>query len=407
MFRNFFLEKLAVPRKDFLRVFILLFNAFTWYFMTLKVIEILLKSPTYMQILVVSAVYHIAIIGSSVIGSILSDKTKRLNFLYFWMILGTSVSFLPVFLNEITITHVLSIYFLWGVSFGLGMPSCLAYFADHTVVENRGRVGGVLFSFVMLLSGISGLIINSVILAIWRGLGLIIFFLLKPKEDIAPPPVEKHMSFESIFYDKPFFLYFIPWLMYCFIDRFEEPILEPFFGPIPNFVRMMLLIFAGLSALIGGLLCDWVGRKRMIIYGFAALGIAYAAIGISPATLVSWYFFLAIGSVASGMLWVAFVLILWGDLSQSGAEEKYYVIGNLPFFLTGIIQLLSAPSVALIPESSAFSLASFFLFLAVLPLLYASETLPEKKIELRRLRKYVEAAKKVKEKYVGKKTPDG
>ena len=399
MLRNFFLEKLSIPRKDFFRVFILLFNAFTWYYITLKIIEILLKGPTYMQILIVLAVYHIAIIGSSVIGSILSGKIKRLNFLYFWMVLGTSVSFLPVFLNEITITHVLSIYFFWGLSFGLGMPSCLAYFADYTLVENRGRVGGVLFSFVLLLSGMFGLIAKPIILAIWRGFGLIIFFLLKPEEEVASSAVEKRMSFKPIFYNKPFFLYFIPWLMYCFIDRFEEPILEPFLGPIPNFVRMMLLIIGSLSALIGGLLCDWVGRKRVILYGFAALGIAYAAIGIFSAMLVSWYFFLTIGSIASGMLWVAFVLILWGDLSQSGTREKYYVIGNIPFFLTGIIQLLSAPSVALIPESSAFSLASFFLFLAVLLLLYAPETLPERKIELRRLRKYVEAAKKVKEKY--------
>jgi len=89
-------------------------------------------------------------------------------------------------------------------------------------------------------------------------------------------------------------------------------------------------------------------------------------------------------------------------MSQPGTREKYYVIGEIPFFLTDIMQTLSAPLVMLIPAASAFSLASFFLFLAVFPLLYAPETLPEKKIELRRLRKYVEAAKKVKEKYVGK-----
>jgi len=47
-------------------------------------------------------------------------------------------------------------------------------------------------------------------------------------------------------------------------------------------------------------------------------------------------------------------------------------------------------------------LASVFLFLAVLPLLYAPETLPEKKIRLRQLRKYMAAAKKVKEKYTKK-----
>ena len=93
---------------------------------------------------------------------------------------------------------------------------------------------------------------------------------------------------------------------------------------------------------------------------------------------------------------------IMGDLSQFSTREKYYIIGVAPYFLSDIIQLPLIPSVMLIPETSSFSLASFFLFLAVFPLLYAPETLPERKIELRRLSKYAEEAKKVKEKYVGK-----
>jgi len=61
--------------------------------------------------------------------------------------------------------------------------------------------------------------------------------------------------------------------------------------------------------------------------------------------------------------------------------------------------LLDPSSIELISPYTAFSLASFFLFMAVLPLLYAPETLPEKKIELRRLRKFADDAKKAKEKY--------
>ena len=45
--------------------------------------------------------------------------------------------------------------------------------------------------------------------------------------------------------------------------------------------------------------------------------------------------------------------------------------------------------------TAAFSLASFFLFVAVMPLVFAPETLPEKKMELRRLRKFVDDAKKI------------
>jgi hypothetical protein len=59
-----------------------------------------------------------------------------------------------------------------------------------------------------------------------------------------------------------------------------------------------------------------------------------------------------------------------------------------------------APYAEVIPLSTAFSLASFFLFLAVVPLMYAPETLPEKTLRERELKSYIEKAKKIKEKYV-------
>jgi hypothetical protein len=99
-------------------------------------------------------------------------------------------------------------------------------------------------------------------------------------------------------------------------------------------------------------------------------------------------------------------LILWGDLSQSDTREKYFAIGAIPYFLTFIVQQLSGSYVTPIqPVTSIqtylpFFVASFFLFLGVFPLMYAPETLSEKKIELRRLRKYVEKAKIVKEKHI-------
>jgi len=57
---------------------------------------------------------------------------------------------------------------------------------------------------------------------------------------------------------------------------------------------------------------------------------------------------------------------------------------------------------SVLPEAS-FSFASLFLFIAVLPLIYAPETLPEKKIQERQIRKYVEEARKVAEKKSKKK----
>jgi hypothetical protein len=94
-----------------------------------------------------------------------------------------------------------------------------------------------------------------------------------------------------------------------------------------------------------------------------------------------------------------FFMTLWGDLSETGQKEKYYVLGGLPYLLSSFLIVIVKPFVTEIETATAFSLASFFLFLAVLPLLYAPETLPEKRIKERELRNYVEKAKKTKEKY--------
>jgi len=289
------------------------------------------------------------------------------------------------------------------------MPSCLAYFAECTIVENRGRIGGITF----LIANLSGpllvipfkmfdLTVNSIICAMWRGTGLIIFFL-KPEENFALK-IKKNISFTSILRDKSFLLYFVAWFMFLLVDRFEKSILTHFLSnSMPGLLDVMGIvepIIGSLFILIAGLLCDWTGRKRIVLYGFVALGLAYAIIGLAPSLVISWYFYFLVDGVAWGIFLVIFVLILWGDLSQRSTREKYYAVGSVPFFLSSVIPPLLVPSfIELISPYAAFSLAAFFLFLAILPLLYAPETLPEKKIELRQLRKYVEAASKVKEKY--------
>jgi MFS family permease len=400
-----FSKEHVIVRKDFFIVFILLFNTFAWFYMTLIMIDNILTSlsVTYTQNLIVRAAYFISIVGSSIVGSALSNKISRINFLYIWMILGIVISSVFVPINNFTVIHILFFCILLGISFGLGMPSCLAYFTDYTPIENRGRISGTIFlttnlsaPLLVMALNMFGLISNLIFLAVWRGLGLLVFFL-KPEKNSASEK-KKDISFISVLHDKSFLLYFIAWLMFCLIDRFERPVLANLLG---DFYYLMIgPIIGSFFALIAGVLSDRVGRKRVVLYGFVTLGIAYAVIGIAPATLFSWYFFLTIESIATGILWVTFILILWGDLSQFSTGEKYYAIGEAPYFLTFIIQLLSIPYVALVPTYAAFSLASFFLFAAVLPLVYAPETLPEKKIRLRQLTKYLEKAKKVKEKYI-------
>lgn len=404
-------------RKDFLLVFILLFNTFTWFFMMPWVIDSALTelSFTPTQNLVVRAAYFVSIIGSSLVGSTFSNRIRRNNFLCLWIIMGIAASLSSILLSNSTVAHSLFASIFLGVSFGLGMPSCLAHFTDSTAIDNRGRASGILFLATNLSAPLFAIIFNSMlnsfnliacslILAMWRGIGLL-FFLLKPEETSASKK-GRDISFVSVFHDRSFVLYFIAWLMFCFVYRFERPILNNLYGD-PSYLIIGPII-GSFFALIAGVLSDRIGRKRVALYGFATLGIAYAIIGIEasahnigidPETIFSRSFF-TLESMSTGILWVLFILILWGDLSRSGTGEKYYAIGSIPYFLTFIVQQLSGPVATGIQRNDAFFVASFFLFLGVFPLMYAPETLSEKKIELRRLRKYVEKAKIAKEKHM-------
>jgi uncharacterized membrane protein YhhN len=97
---------------------------------------------------------------------------------------------------------------------------------------------------------------------------------------------------------------------------------------------------------------------------------------------------------------VIFVVTIWGDLSHTEPGDKYYAMGVLPFFISKLLELLIGKDIAgMVSENALFSFIAFFLFLAVLPLIYAPETLPEKTIKERELKGYLEKAKKEAEKY--------
>jgi len=400
-------EETSIARKDLFTASFLIFNALSWYYMGKNaIIDTLLSilNVTYTQNIIVLTACYAAIITSGVVGSILSSKTSRPRFLYFWMILGSGSSLLPFLFSSFTVIHALVISILLGASFGLGIPSCFAYFADCTLIENRGKIGGITLlvtnlgaPLFVISCGMFDLKVNSLIFAAWRASGLILFFIFKPKERIISE-INRKTTFISILRNRSFILFFTAWLMFNLVDSFETPILDHIFK---NFQYILIApVIGSFFTLIAGWLCDQIGRKKVVLSGFVTMGIAYAIIGIVPHALFSWYFFLTIESVSWAIFYVTFLLILWGDLSQPGNREKYYVIGVVPSFLTEMVSTLSTQYVLQIEQTSAFSLASFFLFLAVLPLLYAPETLPERKIELRRLRKYVEKAKKLQQEYV-------
>jgi len=409
MLKESFRWNVKAPKEFFLVIFLLI-NSLTWHYMERRnIFEILkpLKISTE-QNLIVWGVWDLAIIGSGIAGAIFSGKVKRFTFLYLWMILGIIASVLICFLPYLPSSCVFLVSFLGAISFGLGMSPCLAYFADKTTFENRGSSGGLIF---FMASGVTPLIImasgmsftlSSLTSAAWRVLGLVILLLLRPAKGEIPSEKKRQTTFKLIFADKQVLLYLIPWFMFSFIYGFQKVTLEQTLQTeFYDSLRMIQSVSAMFSAILSGLICDRIGRKRVVIYGFVSLGIAYAVVGITHTdSVIPFYFYSVIDGIAWGIFITMFVLTLWGDFSYLNMRyaEKYYAIGSIPFFFADFVGILFAPYVR-VPVTAAFSVASFFLFLAVLPLVYAPETLPEKKIKERELKDYIEKAEKIKKKF--------
>jgi len=393
-------------KRDHIVALALLFNTFTWYFFGRTMVTKIgyAFSESSFEHLCLELTYPASIIVSGIIGSIFLTKINKIRFFYAWLLFGVTTSISLAIPVGSSLSATLTLTCLLGSSVGLGMPSCLSYFKESTLIENRGKVGGVILfatilgaSFIFVSTSALDLISSVVILSLWRAWSLPFLFIASKRGIQSLPDAKKVSSLISVLHNRTFYLYFAAWLLFAFVDSFETVVLALTVGEYRFFITVEQA-FASLSAIIAGLLSDWIGRKRVIIFGFVSLGIAYATIGLLPQTWISWLFYFIIDGIALGLLWTLFMVVLWGDISTNGSE-KFYAIGETPFFLTEIFYLLLAPYLTLIPERSSFSLAALFLFLAVLPLMYASETLPEKKIRERELKDYIEKAKEVKDKF--------
>ena len=394
-----------IPLKQLAPAVILVVNSMIWFAITsIALTDSVdkLQLPTF-ETLILDGLYYAGIALSAFIGAIFLTR-QRENRLLLWMMFGvlTTASLMTFQSNQIGTNAFLSL--LLGISIGMGLPSSLAYFADATAVENRGTYGGLIwlpvgFGVLMLAFAYSIDVFWALsILAIWRASGGALFFglsRLRGKQNLEA----KKTSYSTILHRRDLMFYLIPWIMFSLVNFSEYPILGNVLKDFQVMAGSIEFAISGVSAVIGGVLSDLVGRKRIVITGFIILGIEYAILSLFSRAQASWYVYTLCDGIAWGLFASVFFMTIWGDLAETAQKEKYYVIGGLPYLLAGFMAVAVQPFAENIEPATAFSLASFFLFVAVLPLMYAPETLPEKKIKDRELRDYLEKAKRTKDKY--------
>ena len=392
---------------QFAPALVMLLNTFIWYTLTYSVLSnivddlVISGAISGEEKIAIFAMYFVGTASSAILGAMFL-RHKRETYLSLWMLAGALMTALLVTVpeNNMIINSLISLFL--GVSLGIGFPSCLAYFADATEIEIRGTCGGIAWGVVGIGTLVLALLVGSfdifsllMTLAVWRAVGVVSFFLMtRRSRKVQQPNIQA--TYKSILSRRDVLQYLLPWIMLSLVNFTETPIIENLFGELYVIVGFIEFALIGIFALIGGIFADIVGRKRVIITGFVMLGIGYAMLSFSSEISFSQYLYVACDGVAWGMFSSVFLITLWGDLAQDG-KEKYYVLGGLPFLLAGflpiLIESLDIGDLAKL-ATAAFSLASFFLFLAVLPLMYAPETLPDKIMKKRELENYLEKAQK-------------
>ncbi len=382
-------------------------NAFIWYFLAITIVKNIIANTntSFQEQLLFWGIHFGTLIISCIGGALLVNRIGRKRLFVFWTLLGVLSPIALLTLNVGQIPVVILVCIVFGVATGFGMPNSMEYFKRSTNTANRGRYGGLIMllsglGFVVLGMAIGGIVFSAFVLIAWRLLGLVLLFIAKPFEEHTEKVAFD--SYWSILSRRSFVLYIVPWLMFSLVNYLTDS----FKGSIVDVQTIVVLGIAGnailaISAIAAGFLMDYLGRKPVAIAGFVLIGLSYSVLGVYPLKILSWYFYTVFFEMASGIFIVLFIVSIWGDLSQDMPSDRFYAIGVVPFFVSQFLGIaFSYVSIDISPYA-LFSFVAFFLFIAVLPLIYAPETLPEKVMKDRDLKSYIEDAKKKTQKKSG------
>jgi MFS family permease len=292
--------------------------------------------------------------------------------------------------------------FLFAIPLGLAagvIPVALgAYFADHTLPEDRGRIMGISIGVTMLISQIflvtgpinigSTLNIEIIIIGSWLLLAFVTLGF-KPKEKIQEPsalkPRKGPPTKQVVLYAIPVFLFYLVAgiLLSIVFPTIQYQISSSSFYLIWAIPSMIGAIFAGIQF-------DFRGRKFPTIIGLAITGVSVAILGIIGVSLA----YLILIPLAIGFSFVTVSsLIIWADLAPARSRGLFYGIGFALITASQMVGLILAGTrfgSASTSQINAYMLfSSIALFLCIPPLLLAEEALPKELIEKRQLADYL------------------
>jgi len=352
-----------------------------WYYLfVLRIPNIMESLETMWPTGWAGGVFNLAIAFSVLIGAFFMDRVDKLHVIYMWA--GVMPIAMVPFLFLLNMAYTLALLLISGLLFGLSILAYCVYFCSLTAREERGRVSGaIIFISLLSYSMLSFLISDfrvTLATCIFLCLTTFTITLFKPKRKPILAEGEALSTVQNG--DKSFLLYLVPWLTYCAINGTLAGIVTTYLST--QFTGMMFqmkvvqYVAAGFSAVIAGVFADWVGRRAILIVGVLSYGVGTALTGLASSPQAG-IFSIFMSGVSWGIFLSTYTLVVWGDLSSTRRCAPLYAAGISPFYFSRVLRHLILP---LIPHPSAAEaalLSGLLVFLSLIPLIYASESLPE------------------------------
>jgi len=299
--------------------------------------------------------FIIPLIITLIFAGVIIDKAGKCTW---FLILLIPEGLLTIVLG-INVTDPTTEAILWvliAILAGFTMVAILGFFVDKTAMNQRGKVGGLVFGIAWVVAAVllswysSGIYQNnpfaaSLLLYIFAiikliGGGISIYLLIRKTE----APGESSVSFQAsqpgfveylkesyrfIWADKKFILYLIAFILIWMAQGIYTPIGGFRQVPPAPYQSMASIGFAAgsLFLITTGAVIDQQGRKQMLIYGTILAVISF----------LSCYFPLGDVFLAGFSLVIATIIILLGDIAPGDAKGRYYSIFLLSNFLAFLI----------------------------------------------------------------------
>ncbi len=397
---GFFTKDFSVSPRKFAAATLLTSGTLSWFFLLNFYLTDIFKSLTpnnslWIHYNIGQILFYGFAVFWAIIGSLIGGKINSRKFLGLWIFLGVFATVLLAVFQGTGFSILSSI--LLGLSLGLGLPYSMAFVAECASVGERARVSGIII--------LSTFVVAIITMAVARALGLGVL------EAVFLLAIVRSISFLALALDKfdrrieetksrlpsnayrEFGFYLFPWVMFCIASGLAWNLIpeNPDFALAVSIGTILRYVCIAVFGLVAGVVADRFGRKQPIIIGLIVLGVSFAILGFFGLSATSVLIYLTASGVAWGSFFVVFLAVP-GDLSNSASRKKFYAIGTI-FPLVILFTLSTIPGSAIFANLSAGSFSQIcwiILFLSIIPVLRAKETLPESKIRERKMKEHVE-----------------